>query len=212
MNEYNQNNITVFEILKSEIKPTIIVIPDAIALCESAHTDLYAPTLDHCNETPSRVTIFDVRQSDFQYYELSNVEGFRTNIGTRLLYYGAAYYPRLNTNHDSDIDFINIDSYDTMIAGLLEFIVSTGWAMDPAASKVLYLFKKLIADNLLVVPFAHGNQLLRSAKKSIVHQNFKEASPTSDLLIDKILNLINILPPSGTMAGIYSFTDNDRGV
>ncbi|MES1250036.1 MAG: hypothetical protein ABUL46_05095, partial [Chitinophaga rupis] len=53
---------TVFDLLVKEFEPTMIVMPDAIVLGESAYNTLYTAALKHCSDVQSRVCIFDLRK------------------------------------------------------------------------------------------------------------------------------------------------------
>lgn len=202
--DFNQKNKTVWDILKIEIDPTIVVMPDVIALGEKAYIDFYQQALLHCDNVKSRVSIFDVCQSDFQHFEPDDVNRFRDHIGTSALKYGAAYYPWLHTTlySDSDIDFVNIDSYDTLIASFPDVAPVDGDSADLAKSK------KSILDKLKAFKASGGTP----TDKTMIHQSLLVASPTYKGLMGTILGLMNIIPPSGAMAGIYALTDNDRGV
>ncbi len=49
-------------------------------------------------------------------------------------------------------------------------------------------------------------------KKRNFHEGLTAVSPTYSNLLDEIRAVINILPPSSAMAGIYTMVDNSRGV
>jgi phage tail sheath protein FI len=51
-----------------------------------------------------------------------------------------------------------------------------------------------------------------SNKKRNYHQGLIATSPTYSNLLDEIRAVINLLPPSSAMAGIYTMVDNNRGV
>lgn len=201
--DFNQKNKSVWEVLKSEIEPTIVVIPDVIALGESAYIDFYQQALEHCNDTQTRVSIFDIRQSNFQHFEPADIDRFRNFIGTNALKYGAAYYPWLHTTlySSNDVDFENIDSYDTLIAAFPDILSSEDDTSDVAKSKISIL--KSLTD------YKAGTT---KAEKISIHQRLLDISATYKDLISKILVLMNIMPPSGAMAGVYSLVDSDRGV
>ena len=200
--DFNQNNKTVWEILKTEIDPTIVVMPDVIALGEAAYDPFYQQALKHCEEVQSRVAIFDLRQSDFEHFQSEDIERFRNRIGTIALKYGAAYFPWLHTTlyTDSDVDFERIDSFDTLVLTFPEIAYSD--KDTPEVTKT----KKALQD--LLDRYKDGK-----VDKKILHQTLLvESADTYKSLMGKILELMNIMPPSGAMAGIYALTDNDRGV
>jgi phage tail sheath protein FI len=75
--------------LASEDEPTLIVIPEAVALVAADYNAVCQAALAHCKTTGDRFAILDVKDGD--------VAAFRTGIGTDGLLYGAAYYPYLKT-------------------------------------------------------------------------------------------------------------------
>jgi hypothetical protein len=144
----------VFEIIKQEFEPTLIVLPDVAGFESAADAyDVYVQTLTHCNSVQSRFAIFDVIPVPGKTTS-ENISLFREKIGTNFLNYGAAYYPWLHTTIVQDDE--------------ADFTVFTG---DP------------------------GN-----------------LAPLSSIVISEVRKQLNILPPCGAIAGIYTSVDNTRGV
>lgn len=180
----------VFTLLEKEPEPTLIVMPDAIALGEDCYTSVYTQVLNHCAKMQSRFGIFDlVRQQPADTTD-TVVGAFRDKIGINFLNYGAAYYPWLKTAivQADEISFENLDASVDLETLLPE----------PAAGQIVKKFK----EN--ATPDVH-------AKKNY-HQSLKAASPTYVHILDEIRSMLNELPPSGAMAGIYTLVDNSRGV
>jgi len=75
--------------LEREDEPTLIVMPDLVALAQADYDSVNQAALAQCSKLRDRFAIFDVREGD--------VAAFRTGIGTDTLAYGAAYYPYLVT-------------------------------------------------------------------------------------------------------------------
>jgi phage tail sheath protein FI len=186
------NSINVFELLLNEPEPTLIVIPDAIALGTAAYTDIYGAVLQHCAKTQSRFGIFDlVRQDDPNpVTQATVISDFRTNIGTNFLNYGAAYYPWVHATvvQMDEVDFRNLDAS-----------VDLGTILPEDSAKTLIT---AYAGNATPTPTDIINH----------HQSLKALSPTYGVIINEIRNQLNELPPSGAMAGIYTLVDGDRGV
>lgn len=187
--------LSVFDVLEKEYEPTLIVMPDIIALEVSAYTDVYQKVLMHCAKMQSRIGIFDLRKQARTEKTDVVVQEFRDNIGTTSLNYGAAYYPWLKTSvvQPTEIDFGNIDpSVD--LATLLPDKEGT-------AKEIVGTFNKNDND--------------KKADPSIrqnYHQSLKAASPTYVTILDILRERMNELPPSGAMAGIYTLVDTTRGV
>ena len=87
---------SALDLLKNEQEPTLIVIPDIIAMGKDAYS-IYTQVLAHCSAMQSRFGIFDLRNHDAVEKPDDVAQEFRTAIGTNFLNYGAAYYPWLNT-------------------------------------------------------------------------------------------------------------------
>ena len=100
----------VFEILVKEYEPTLVVIPDIIALGDAAYP-LYQQVLQHCSEVQSRFGIFDIANRKSTETTDDVITKFRFDIGMNSLNYGAAYFPWLKTSVVplSELDFENLD-------------------------------------------------------------------------------------------------------
>lgn len=190
----NENRTSAFDILEKEYEPTLVVIPDVMAIGIDAYP-VYQSALLHCQKTQNRFCIFDVWQSGLQTTN-DDVAKFRGNeqypgIGTTALNYGAAYYPWLRTTlvQSSEIDFTHLYASADLTALLPE---------DAA---------KTIAANMKTLTPA---ELTASAIN--IHQSLLAASTTYSTIIEAIKDKLNLLPPSAAMAGIFTLADNTRGV
>jgi len=105
------------------------------------------------------------------------------------LKFGAAYYPWLKTivTADAEVDFNIID--DSM--STLKRIIPQSEAAAMA------LVNAMAATTTNAVQF---------------HQSLLAVSPTYKQLLTALTARLNLLPPSGAMAGIYTAVDNARGV
>lgn len=84
-------------------EPTLVVLPDAVNLPVADYYASCVQVLNQCNDLKDRFGIFDVLSAD------TDASGFRQNIGSNHLKYGAAYTPYLNTSlayqyDDADVD------------------------------------------------------------------------------------------------------------
>lgn len=75
--------------LEREDEPTLVVMPDLVALPAPDFNTIAQAALALCHKLGDRFTILDVRDGD--------VAAFRTGVGTSDLAYGAAYHPYLAT-------------------------------------------------------------------------------------------------------------------
>lgn len=176
--------------LEKEFEPTLVVIPDIIAIGDAAYNTLYTKVLEHCAKTQSRFAILDLAKQGPTDTTDAVVGTFRDKIGINALNYGAAYYPWLKTAiaQAGEIDFENIDPAVDLSTVLPE----------PLAQQVVAAYK--------AVPNPDSN-----AKKNF-HQSLKASSPVYNSILEEIRSNLNELPPSGAMAGIYTLVDSSRGV
>ncbi|MEX6686838.1 phage tail sheath C-terminal domain-containing protein [Danxiaibacter flavus] len=189
----NDTKPNVFEILKKEFEPTLVVLPDAIAMdsVEDCYS-LYGNVLTHAANTQSRFGIFDVAYQSPSEKMDDVIKLFRDKIGINELNYGAAYYPWLKTSivQASEIDFQNLDVSVDLSALLPE----------DKAKAVVAAWVALTDDKK------------DDAAKTNYHQSLKASSPTYVAVLEEIRARLNELPPSAAMAGLYTFIDNSRGV
>lgn len=174
----------VFKILEKEYEPTLVLMPDVVSLEDNGYA-LYTEVLKHCNKTQSRFGIFDVGRSTDGTSE-SNVKFFRESIGSEFLNYGAAYYPWLHTS-----------------------VISAGEVGPHNLAGTV---------NLLDLIPASENQAMAIINKgpgidvTTYHNSLLACSPTYKMIMEKIRALMNLLPPSAAIAGIYTLVDTSKGV
>jgi phage tail sheath protein FI len=92
--------------LETVDEPTLLVFPDAHALADvTAYGSVISASLAHCAKLQDRFTIADVYGT--------NIDAFRTAIGSDNLKYGAAYYPNLNTvlNYGYSESAVDVDTH-----------------------------------------------------------------------------------------------------
>ena len=174
---------TVLPALKKVQDITLLVIPEAIQ-DDEAYGDIYTAMLSHCAEN-NRFAILDVPN-------VADVEDFRTKVGSNGLAYGAAYYPWLGTTVLSDND-------------ITEDVLRMDQAIETGNSKL---------DGFLTEAFAKkdANETLTGQAWKDVHNVLMMNLSAYKLLARKVKDFLNLLPPSATMAGIYTMVDHSRGV
>ncbi len=171
--------------------PTLVVLPDANALGTAAYP-IYQQALLHCQTQQDRFAILDVALPSAADDTATAISDFRAGIGVNGLSYGAAYYPWLNTAivQPGEIGHWNLDPATDLGALLPE----------PAAKAAVASYRALPeADHTGPAAVAYEQALLA-------------ASPTYQALRAALLQRVNLLPPSGAMAGIYTYSDETRGV
>ena len=216
-----------FDILKKETEPTLVVMPDAIALGKDAYNSIYTAALQHCSDMQSRFAILDLAQQNSTQKTDDVVAEFRNDIGINNLNYGAAYYPWLKSAivQSDEVSLDNIDYSGDISDFLPEPAVKalkTQYDADSAAAtaKITAAEAALIAaqGGTDAAATAAATKALADAKaapakiKQNFHQALKANSPTYVALLTKLLTAMNELPPSGAMAGLYTMVDNNRGV
>lgn len=181
-----------FEILKKEFEPTLVLVPDAIALGEVCYDSIYTKVLAHCSRMQSRFGIFDLVKQLPSEDTTPIVTSFREKIGMNDLKYGAAYYPWLKSSivQPSEVTFENIDS-SVDLSDLLP-------ATEVAALAIVSKFKT--------------NENPTDNDKLNYHQSLKATSATYNHVLEEIRAKLNELPPSAAMAGLYTAVDSSRGV
>lgn len=199
--------------LEKEPAPSLLVIPDAVLLGENACASLQQSMLAHCEQLGSRFAILDVSfdENDTKVPNIQDiVERFRNLIGTNGLQWGAAYFPWLHTTiiSDSEISFLNLDlpSMET----LYELLIAE---LDMALQKGLDASKeKAIRQEITKLLLYQTDKSLSESETKSLHQSLLAISILYKQVMAVIKEKINLLPPSGAMAGLYSMVDNSKGV
>ncbi|MCC6232525.1 MAG: phage tail sheath family protein, partial [Verrucomicrobiales bacterium] len=152
--------------------------------------------LSQCGTLQNRVGILDLRGAqlpDPVTFVQDQIEPFRAAVGQQYLKYGVAYYPFLKTTIHAESE-ITCD----MLGGAMALA-----GVLPEASQEPV--KGLLAS-LQKTPVP--NPAIRSQWEIALRQS----SPTYTTLCQQVCDRINILPPSGAMAGVYARVDAERGV
>lgn len=180
-------------------EPTMIVIPDAVLLeDENECSQLQKEMLIHCGkDMKSRIALLDVYNGDKArtYDEEDVVTKSRDGFGVSFLQWGACYYPYLNTTivQADEVDFTNISNLGVLIS-----LLNT--EADDLYGENAHIIKdkisKLGGEN---VPVS-------------LHQTLLAKLPLYKAVLAEIKNDMNVLPPSGGIAGVISMIDGEVGV
>lgn len=210
-------------VIADQTGPTMLVIPDAVLLPAATDEPLKSPDfytiskemLAQCKKLGDRVAIFDVfagnslkqMRTGFQAELTTRMDVFREGIGNENLNYGMTYFPFLNSTivQPSEISYTNLDIGEKEQLALIQSILK-------AQAATLYTEPALTTVNGYIDAIGDTTISDDPAARNRLNQNLTKAVP----LLQQIENLIaqknNILPPSGTMAGIFSRNDATRGV
>lgn len=192
--------------LIKEQEPTMVVMPDAMLLSQPDSITIQQAALAHCGEKmKNRFAILDIWEGyvDRQDPGGDRVELFRDSLGVNHLDYAAAYYPWLNTTivQDRDLRYENLANQD-VLQGLLT--TELDLVQPPLADKV----KAQRAAEIAKITVAEPDSL----KRSLLDKTLRTISPLYMAILKNIKDQLNLLPPSASMAGVYTMVDNDRGV
>ncbi|GAA0879385.1 hypothetical protein GCM10009119_23530 [Algoriphagus jejuensis] len=208
-------NVGGLQSLLLEKEPTMIVVPDAVALGVDGY-DVYRKVIEQCAKMKNRVAIIDIcdgfDSTDSGTGDSINV--FREKIGTEYLSYAAAYYPWLETNlvKKEEVTFKNLDESVSLEAILPE---TQAVVLVQEFPKSLEEFKTKLKSDRPELSDKAADVLSADyieKSESDFHLRLSAISPTYVVLMDEIRSVMNLLPASAAMAGIYSMVDNSRGV
>ena len=182
--------------LKKIPEVTMYLYPEATLLSLDDNSALMEETLLQCGNMQTAVAIFDViggREPDPILWT-DDIQTFRNNTGNNSLKYGVAYYPYLNTSvvPINQVSYTNINGGDVSVLGP---VLNPPSAPNANAETIL---NSISAGNQLTVS-------QNSASLSIASKTYKH-------ILTIVQEKINIMPPSGVMAGVYTQVDASRGV
>lgn len=201
-------------------EPTMLVIPDAVLLEQQECYALQQTMLAHCVSQRNRISILDIFDG-FQDRAPGDdvISAFRTGIGSEYLQWGAAYYPWVETTivGANEVDFTNIDN-GSIIAfiGLLqediELQVKTGSLTQTRADDINAVLEQLRPTKAGLSEKVGEEDNSKPSSKEEIHQTLLAIHPLYKAILQSVREHLNLLPPSGGMAGIYSMIDNTIGV
>jgi phage tail sheath protein FI len=189
------------------MEPTLLVIPEAVLLEESDCSALQQAMLLHCGYTmKNRFAILDVFNGDKErtFDDEDVINKFREGVGANFLQWGAAYYPFLKTTvvQSTDVDFTNISNKDGLIEILTKEVVD-GVAADLIRESRAELVKAEIAK--IATASTAVEILLLSDTLKVISSTFKS-------ILSDMREILNVLPPSAAMAGVYAMVDNSINI
>ena len=185
------------EKLKNEQEPTMYICPEATLLSVDNNATLMQSMLLQCTEMQTAVAIFDIiggSEPDPIMY-MNDIETFRESTGVNGLDYGAAYYPFVGTTimQANEIDYSNMFGGDTK--KLEEILLAST--------------KDINTQNTISSIFTSIGEGKLNASQ--YNNSLMVASPTYSTIMNHVLVNLNMIPPSGGMAGVITTTDNSVG-
>lgn len=215
--------------LEKQLEPTMLVAPDAVLLGEDDWQVVCQQFLAHCAKMQNRVSILDVFNGDKARTNKPDdvVNHFRDRITSDFLNYGQAYYPWVNTSivDDSDVDYqaISADTLEAFGKALTAAVSNVPEPLKTGITNLVTRMKPAIDED------AANKQALKEGKDAPfpakgkpgdatppnvkqVHRSLLAVSPLYLKAMGSIRQKLNVLPPSGGMAGVYTRIDNAIGV
>jgi phage tail sheath protein FI len=179
--------------LKKVPEVTMYIMPEGTLLSAAENGSLMEDMLLQCNSMQTAVSIFDIKggaEPDPILWQ-QDIQNFRNSTGNNFLKYGVAYYPFLKTTVTpiGDIDYTGINGGN---------ISALEGVLNPPNTQAADIINSIKSGNSLSV--SQNNSALSTASK------------TYQQILKIIQDKVNILPPSGVMAGVYTLVDSTEGV
>lgn len=189
--------LTGLKTLEGQLEPTMYICPEATLLPLADNGTLMQAMMMQSSTMGTSVSIFDVIGGCNPNPDafMDDIAAFRNNTGQNGLSYGTAYYPFIGTTimQGGDIDYTNLFGGD--VKQLLP-LLSPADAPNQAAEAII--------NNIISSPTGMTAAQYNDA--------LKNASPTYVQIMAHLLADVNILPPSGAMAGVITTVDHAHGV
>lgn len=192
----------IWEALAKLQGPTIYVAPDAVSLDWPGYQKVTERMMRECQTLKSRVALLDLFDGDGPDLQ-GAIQTFRDQIDLGdEPGYGAIYAPWLNTTlrSSNDVSFLQMtaDARATLSDQIKLELPATGDAA--ANSAIAELADKLKSDPATPQDAIRTDQALRSV--SDVYRTWMHS----------LLDAVNVVPPAGAMAGVWTRMDNSIGV
>lgn len=193
--------------LPKYLEPTMLVIPEAVLLDQADCYSLQQAMLSHCGYTmQNRFALVDVHNGTAErtFDDADVVNQFREGIGANFMQWGAAYYPFVHTTivQADEVSYLNISNRDGLVEVLTKEVSD---AQDAGMLKAerADLIKAEIA-RLAEVSDADGVATLSATLKAV--------SPMFKAVLGEMRDMLNVMPASPAMAGVYAMVDSTINV
>jgi phage tail sheath protein FI len=194
--------------LNNTVEGSMLVFPDALLLNKADYYTWVNDTLAYCNTAQNKISLIDVYggNNPIPYGNAGNtvIDDLRSQTGSSGLNYGVAYYPWVQTSivQSAEISFLNF-SVDELTACLSVY-------PSPQVSTVLTQAKTIQQQYIA----AGTPDALQQALVAAVNADYalQVISPDYASIRKIALNLMNALPVTPAMAGVYTLVDAEKGV
>lgn len=206
--------LTGLAAVAEQVGPTMLVVPEAILLANDGTTDkpwesakyqsIVRAMLEQCGSLQDRVAILDVYGS--QYAKKENldaiVERFHLDVGDKSLNYGMSYFPFLETTvvPVSDFNYMNISDPSGTLTEVLTWENINLYGKDTSRNIAVQ------ADITKMATTTEGTDV------TTLNQNLVASLPLLTNILNVIVSKNDQLPSSGAMAGVFTYTDANKGV
>jgi phage tail sheath protein FI len=206
--------LTGLAAIAEQVGPTMLVAPEAILLANdgaeetpwksSKYQKIVRAMLEQCGSLQDRVAILDVYGS--QYAQKENldaiVEQFHLDVGDKSLSYGMSYFPFMETTvvPVSDFNYMNISEPSGKLTEILSWENTNLYGKETSRSKAVQADINKIA-NTTVEP-----------DLTTLNQNLMASLPLLTNILNVIVSKNDQLPSSAAMAGVFTYTDTNKGV
>jgi phage tail sheath protein FI len=204
-----------------QVGATMLVIPEATLLASIADFGTLAQAmLQQCGSLQDRVAILDVWGAETVSLgtigtQLTPViDAFKTSLGIADLSYGVAYFPLLNTAI-ARADSVNYTSFaipatpapdaitlQQLLSQEADTLCKLGSPSRATMQGYIDLTNTLLPDGTAAT----------AAKIATLNQQLSTAIPAYAQWQNVILQRINLLPPSAALAGVFTASDQAKGV
>jgi len=193
--------------LTKEQEPTMLVVPDAVLLPRADCTKLQQAMLAHVGRgATNRFAILDVWGGDCSSAAdaASRIDAFRADLPADHRDHAAVYFPWLHTTvvQEAELDHRVIVEAVTLAALLkaeLKLPAKDDATLDAKTRAKIALIDRLVSDG-------------GAKAEPDLHKSLLALSPLYGAVLAEARRLLNVMPPSPAMAGVYTMVDNTRGV
>lgn len=198
--------------LEREDEPTLVVMPEIVALSQADFDDLNKAALAHCAKLADRFAILDVRDGE--------IDDSRTGYGADNLAYGAAYHPYLSTaiNHLYDeatvtvgnASLASIKSSNTSLYNAVKKNLAEQRVTLPASPAIAGIYARVDRERgVWKAPANVGVMSVIGPVEQITHE--EQESLNVDPTSGKSINAIRAFAGRGTLVwGARTLAGNDN--
>ncbi|MBK8251177.1 MAG: phage tail sheath family protein [Polyangiaceae bacterium] len=194
--------------IKDQVGPTILLAPDALLLSATEFPTFNKKMLNQCQTLKDRMAILDIYGIDSIDYStdpnaqlIKLIETFRGQVNESLSY-GAVYAPALGTSvvPVGDLNYGNFnignDTQRDLLKSQLKQESANVYKDNPA--------RKDQVDKLI--------DSISATYDATLNKDLTAALPVLQQSYTFMAQKLGQLPPSGGMAGVYTYIDQTRGV